>query len=232
MEPKKSPKVDLKNKRLLFTEIGLIISLSLCLVAFEWHSEVGTSDLRAIAINGFIEPDVIATLPEPKPPEPPDIETPEPKILDIEFTSVPDDFETKPFSYSSEFDNNPIFPVIFIPEHFDIKDETPIEVISWVAVEKKPEFPGGEKALLKYISENVKYPAIPKDNGIQGKVFVLFVIDKNGKVTNVEIGKGVDKYLDEEAIKVVANMPDWIPGKQMNKNVSVSYMIPINFKLF
>lgn len=98
-------------------------------------------------------------------------------------------------------------------------------------VEEMPDFPGGEEALLEFLATNVKYPAIAQENGIQGKVFVVFIIDENGKVIEPKIARGVDPILDQEAIRVVTAMPAWKPGKQRGKNVRVSYTVPINFVL-
>lgn len=113
----------------------------------------------------------------------------------------------------------------------DLSEET-IDCISFVSVEEKPMYPGGDAALLKFISENTIYPIIAKENSIQGKVFIQFIIDKEGKVANVKVAKGVDPNLDAEALRVVNMMPKWTPGKQRGVNVNVSYIIPINFYLF
>jgi len=106
------------------------------------------------------------------------------------------------------------------------------EVINFYVIEEKPGFPGGEEAMIKWISANVKYPEIAKENGITGKVFVQFVINKEGKVTDVQVIRGVDPYLDKEAVRVVSDMPAWTPGKQRGKTVKVSFQLPINFKLY
>jgi len=98
-------------------------------------------------------------------------------------------------------------------------------------VEQMPEFPGGETALLKYLKGSVKYPQIAQENGIQGKVFVSFVVDTNGSISNVKITRGVDTSLDKEALRVVKAMPKWIPGKQNGEAVRVSFTVPINFIL-
>ncbi|MCK9208711.1 MAG: TonB family protein, partial [Salinivirgaceae bacterium] len=98
-------------------------------------------------------------------------------------------------------------------------------------VEQMPEFPGGEFELRKYISQHVVYPEIAKENGIQGKVFVQFVVNARGKITNVTVVRGIDPSCDREAIKVIKNMPDWIPGKQSGVPVRVQYVVPINFVL-
>ena len=92
-----------------------------------------------------------------------------------------------------------------------------------------PSFPGGDP--VRWINKNVKYPVIAQENGIQGKVFVQFVIEKDGSITNVKVLRGVDASLDKEAVRVVQSMPKWKPGKQRGKPVRVSYNVPINFRL-
>ncbi len=98
-------------------------------------------------------------------------------------------------------------------------------------VEKMPEFPGGESALRQFIANNIIYPELAKDNGIQGKVYVTFVVSKSGSVANAKIARGVDPLLDKEALRVVNSLPAWIPGYQEGKPVNVSYTVPINFVL-
>lgn len=101
----------------------------------------------------------------------------------------------------------------------------------FVIVEQMPDFPGGQSQLVKYIAEHVRYPAVAQENGIQGTVFVSFVVDRNGKVTRVVVSRGVDAALDKEAMRVVSTMPDWSPGRQGGRAVSVSYTVPIKFRL-
>ena len=115
-----------------------------------------------------------------------------------------------------------------IPEN---EKEIPTNEI-FLIVEEMPEFPGGEEALRKYIADNVKFPDEAKANGQEGKVFVQFIIDKNGDAKDVEIvnGTGID-CLDNEAIRVVKSMPQWKPGRQRGQNVNVSFTVPINFQL-
>lgn len=98
-------------------------------------------------------------------------------------------------------------------------------------VEQMPEFPGGEAALRKYLAASIKYPVIATENGIQGKVFVNFVVEANGGISNVKVTRGVDSSLDKEAVRVVKSMPKWIPGKQGGQAVRVSFTVPINFVL-
>jgi len=98
-------------------------------------------------------------------------------------------------------------------------------------VEVMPEFPGGDKALLKWLIENVHYPKEAKEKGIQGRITCRFLIDENGNISDVEIVKGLDSDLDAEAIRVIESMPKWIPGTQNGKTVRVYYSLPVTFKL-
>ena len=101
----------------------------------------------------------------------------------------------------------------------------------FVIVEQMPEFPGGEAELKKYVAMNVRYPAEASKAGVQGKVFVTFVVGDDGKVTNAKVVRGVHPLLDQEAIRVVSELPQWAPGMQRGKAVAVAYTIPIEFKL-
>lgn len=98
-------------------------------------------------------------------------------------------------------------------------------------VEQMPSFPGGPSALMKYLSENVKYPVVAQENGVQGRVVVSFVVEKDGHITDVKVVRSVDPSLDKEAARVVKSMPSWIPGKQNGSAVRVKYNVPVSFKL-
>jgi protein TonB len=115
-------------------------------------------------------------------------------------------------------------------ENQEIAQEPAAEEVFFV-VEQMPEFPGGEAALRSYIAKNIKYPATAQEMGIQGKVYVTFIVDKTGTVTNVSIARGIDPALDKEALRVINSLPKWTPGKQRGSAVSVSYTVPINFSL-
>ena len=101
----------------------------------------------------------------------------------------------------------------------------------YLEVEEMPEYPGGEQALMNDLIGSIKYPDEAKKNGIQGKVFVSFVIDEQGKVTNAKIERGVEASLDKESLRVVNGLKTWKPGKQKGKTVKVAYTIPINYTL-
>lgn len=98
-------------------------------------------------------------------------------------------------------------------------------------VEQPPSFPGGQAALLNWLKDHVKYPPIAEENGIQGRVIVGFVVERDGSVSQVQVIRGVDPSLDKEAARVVASMPKWTPGRQNGQNVRVKYNVPVNFKL-
>ena len=98
-------------------------------------------------------------------------------------------------------------------------------------VEEMPQFPGGQAALLEYLAKNIKYPVVAEENGIQGKVIVTFVVERDGSITDVKVVKSVDPSLDKEASRVVKSMPRWQPGKQNGSAVRVKYTVPVQFRL-
>ena len=105
------------------------------------------------------------------------------------------------------------------------------ETKPYTVVEQMPQFPGGNEELLAYIAKNLRYPVISAENGVQGKVFIRFVVTALGLVEQVEVVRSLDPHCDKEAKRVVASLPKWIPGKQNGRNVPVFYTLPINFKL-
>ena len=108
----------------------------------------------------------------------------------------------------------------------EVKEEKIFDV-----VEQMPDFPGGMSALMQYLSKHIKYPVVAEENGIQGRVIVTFVVEKNGSITDVQVVKSVDPSLDKEAVRVVKSMPNWIPGKQNGSAVRVKYTLPVTFRL-
>ncbi|MBP7504912.1 MAG: M56 family metallopeptidase [Prolixibacteraceae bacterium] len=122
-------------------------------------------------------------------------------------------------------------PELFMEEKVEGSGELSADEMVYTVVEEMPEYPGGEAALRKFISEKILYPVIAQENGIQGKVYVTFVVSADGSVKNAKIARGVDPVLDKEALRVVSTMPRWTPGKQRGKAVNVFYTIPISFIL-
>lgn len=231
MQVKKSEKASLQNKKTIFMLIGFVLALSVCLFAFEWSTaEVVESSLANAGTNQAVEEEILNTeeeIPEQK--EEPVVEEPEVVIEEIEI--VEDNVKVEKFDIDTE-DKGEGSKINIVQVGNVVEEEEVVEVIDFAVVETKPQYPGGDAALLAYIAENTKYPEIAKENGIQGKVFVKFVIDKTGRVTSVTVMKGVDSYLDDEAVRVVKTIPNWTPGKQRGKPVPVNYIVPINFKLY
>ncbi|MCG8581033.1 MAG: TonB family protein [Bacteroidales bacterium] len=226
MEVKKSPKADLENKKSVFMQIGLVVTLAIVLIAFEWTStDVDASQFEMVEeLEAEEEIMPITRQEEVKPPPPP----PPPKVADV-LNIVEDDVELDEELdiEDTEMDEDTEIDFSDLAMEEEESDDAPVFFI----VEDMPEFPGGEEALRKYIAQSVKYPVIAQENGIQGRVYVSFVVNTKGKVTDVKIARGVDPNLDKEAIRVVNAMPAWKPGKQRGKAVKVSYTVPINFVL-
>lgn len=101
----------------------------------------------------------------------------------------------------------------------------------FTVVEQMPSFPGGMGALNSYLHNNVRYPTVAQENGVQGRVVVSFVVERDGSITDVQVARSVDPSLDKEAVRVINSMPKWQPGKQNGSSVRVKYNVPVNFKL-
>jgi len=225
MKSKKSDKVNLDKKKKVFFYTGMVISLSLILLIFEWQPKsLNNNNLGDLSMYEIEDEIIPITRPEVKPPPPPP-----PKVTtQIEIVDDKTEIKKEIEVATTDISENAKIDII------DPIDDDTVEydpVFKFAAIEEKPEFNGGVAGLLKYIASNTKYPQIAKENGIGGKVYVQFVIDKTGKVTEVSIARGKDPYLDKEALRVVQSLPKWKPGKQRGKPVKVSYVIPINFKL-
>ncbi|MDA3910631.1 MAG: energy transducer TonB [Bacteroidales bacterium] len=119
-----------------------------------------------------------------------------------------------------------------ILKQWDIMGNQKSIVYNFAQVEKKPEYPGGDRGLLSFIANHTNYPELAKEKEYEGKVFLQFVIDEMGKVTQVEIARGIHEVLDNEAVRVVSKLEQWTPGEHKGEKVAVSYVVPINFKLY
>ena len=98
-------------------------------------------------------------------------------------------------------------------------------------VDQMPSFPGGQVAMMLYLSKNTKYPALARKNEIQGRVVCTFVVERDGSISDIQVSRGLDPSLDKEAVRVLSSMPHWIPGKQNGKVVRVKYSVPVTFRL-
>ena len=216
MEPKKNTEVNLERKRGLFLQIGLALTLLIILGCLEYKErEKSDYNLGQLNLDDLEEEIIPITKQEVKPPPPP---PPPPEVIEIVEDEV--EIENEIEIEDTESDEE---------EAIEIIEEDDEEI--FMVVENMPKFPGGDLGLMKYIQKNVKYPPIAKEYNITGKVYISFVVDKSGSVTNVKVVRGVDKNLDAEAVRVIKSLPKYKPGKQRGKPVRVMFTVPINFTL-
>jgi protein TonB len=224
MEVKKNPEVDLEKRKGLFLSAGFAVALSLVLAAFEYkaYDEV-VQDLGQLMVENIEEEIIPITEQEVKPPPPP----PPPPAPEIEI--VEDDVEVEDIEIQDvEADQTTVTETFEAPP---APEPEPAEPDFFTIVEDMPTFPGGDAALLKFIGENVQYPSIAKENGITGVVYVSYVVGKSGEIKDVKVVRGVDPFLDKEAMRVVTTIKGYTPGKQRGKPVPVQFTIPIRFVL-
>ena len=225
MQVKKSEKASLEKDKLVYVLMGLVFVLSLVYVALEWtEREVTKYEVTDTEFLFEEEVDIQQTSQETPPPPPP------PAVQEVEVLYVVEDnVETESIEVNAEDDKA---EEVVIAAPVEAPQEEEEEEVVFVVVESMPEFPGGQQALFKYLSENVKYPVIAQENGIQGRVICQFVVNKDGSIVDVEVVRsGGDASLDKEAVRVIKSMPKWKPGKQRGKAVRVKYTVPVNFKL-
>ena len=225
MQLKKSPKASLEDKKFTYVLMGLVLVLSICYVAFEWtEKEVTKYEVSDTDFFFEEEIDIQQTTQETPPPPPP------PAVQEVEVLNVvEDDVEVETIEINTE-DDKDVEVVIAPPVEAPVEEEE--EEVIFMVVETMPEFPGGQQALFKYLGENVKYPVIAQENGIQGRVICQFVVNKDGSIVDVVVVRSSgEPSLDKEAIRVINSMPKWKPGKQRGKPVRVKYTVPVNFRL-
>ncbi|MFO8055267.1 MAG: energy transducer TonB [Bacteroidales bacterium] len=224
MDTRKTPKADLENKRPFFIEIGLIIALGLIFLGFEWKQYEKNDKMFDSAVEYEAEDDVIVPTKREEPP-PPKEEQPQSQELDIVDDEVDVDAD---LDIDAEADDQ---TAIEDYEPVEVSEPSVEEQEIFTVVEENPEFPGGDKARLEYLRENIEYPSMAREAGIEGTVHVTFVVEPDGSVTNVRILRGIGGGCNEEALRVVRNMPKWEPGKQRGRKVRVQFNLPIRFKL-
>lgn len=227
MEKKKTQKADLETKRLLFVEIGLVVALAVVYGAFEYSSaEITTADLVEAfvePVDEFMIPTTFAT--PPPPPEIPKIELSD--IIDI----VDDDIEIKDELFRT-IEDDPT-EGIELYDYYDVEEvEVNEDPVPFAIVEQKPKFNGGDaNEFSRWVNQRLAYPAICVENGVQGRVTLSFTVMPDGSLANISVLRGVDKALDEEALRVVSSSPRWEPGRQRDKAVPVKYTFPVIFSL-
>ncbi len=228
MEIKKSEKANLENKKLLFLEIGLVISLGITLFAFEWTSKETNVSTLADDTSIAIEEEIIPITQETPPPPP---AAPKIPVLSDQIDIVDDEIELEDDLFLT-LEDDPNLGVE-IMDYVEVEEEVvEEEAIPFQLVEEKPSFDGGDaNKFSKWVNSRLVYPEIAKENGVQGRVTLQFTVEKDGSVTKVKVLRGVDPSLDKEAVRVVSMSPKWKPGKQRDRAVPVTYTFPVIFQL-
>ena len=234
MEIKKSAKADLERGKGLSLLLGLLVALSVVFVGLEWRSAVAQAQTTDRGFNAQEIEDVMNIEDQQKPEEP----EPEPQQAQQVEIQLPDDIKVvsndkeviKPTIISVDQDK-PLPPPNIPLGTMNVQADEDVDQTVFEIVEENPEFPGGPEALLKYLTKNTVYPESAIDNGVQGRVTVGFIVERDGSVASVEIRKSVDPALDKEALRVVKSMPRWKPGKQQGKAVRTRFSVPVVFRL-
>lgn len=220
MELKKNPNLDYQKKYVLFFNIGLVMSLLFVISAFEWKIEKKYSSVDLID-NPYGDEIVIIPITHIKPP-------PKPKIKQITLIEIDNDTDVEDIEI--DFD---LIEIDVIEDIIANIEEPPEEVVEEVInfAETIPSFPGGLSEFYKFVRKNLKYPTQARRLQIEGKVFVHFVVDKNGRLSDIKIVKGIGTGCDKEVLRIINISPNWNPGKQRGLPVKVRMMMPITFRL-
>ena len=228
MEIKKSEKANLENKKLLFVEIGLVVSLAITLFAFEWTSTETETAVLEDNTEVLVEEEMISTQMETPPPPP---AAPKIPVLSDQIDIVDDEIEIEDDMFMNLEDDASLG--VEIMDYVEVEEEVvEEEAIPFLLVEEKPSFQGGDaNQFSKWVNSRLVYPEIAKENGVQGRVTLQFTVEKDGSVTKVKVLRGVDPSLDKEAVRVVSMSPKWKPGKQRDRAVPVTYTFPVIFQL-
>lgn len=222
----KTKRANLENKRAIYFEIGLILALAVVLLAFEWRSiDAGGMDMDWTRDVPMDEDMVEITIQEQKTP-------PKPKEVIAQIFEVVDNdelFEEEFLEINAEDDDENLNNLENLFEDED--DRETEEITPFAIVQEMPSFHGGDEAYFRYMKQNLKYPQWAREAGISGIVYVEFVIAADGFVTKASIKRGIGGGCDDEALRVVNNMPQWNPGRQLNIAVPVIMTLPVHFKI-
>ena len=228
MEIRKSEKASLENKKVLFIEIGLVVSLLITYLAFEWTSKETKVSTLEDTTEVVLEEEIIPITQETPPPPP---AAPKIPVLSDQIDIVDDEIELEDDMFMNLEDDASLG--VEIMDYVEVEEEVvEEEAIPFQLVEEKPSFQGGDaNQFSKWVNQRLVYPEIAKENGVQGRVTLQFTVEKDGSVTKVKVLRGVDPSLDKEAVRVVSMSPKWKPGKQRDRAVPVTYTFPVIFQL-
>ena len=225
MELKKSPKADLNNKRGLLLEIGLVVSLLLVIAAFAYTPKEYRIEIVTEYVAPVEEEITEVTRQDQKPPEAP--KKVEVKVITDMLEVVTNDTKITTDVDFAEFDEN-----TEVIQQVEVKEEVIEDDQPFLIAETMPSFQGGDlNAFRAWVQQNVRFPQIALENGIQGRVVLSFVIEKDGRLTNIQVLQSPDRSLSDEAIRVLSKSPKWSPGKQRNQVVRVKYTLPVDFRV-
>ena len=226
METKKTQHASLENKRVLFLECGLITALLLTIGAFSYSTAIR----KAPVLQGtgqVVDVEELVPITRETPPEPPAA-----PVMNLSFETIRIVDDDLPTDVLLNLDDNPLDIPVYDYREDVVEDNVEEEDIPFVLVEQKPTFMGGDaNTFSRWISEHVNYPELAQQNGVQGRVTVQFTVMKDGSVGGVKLLRGIDPYLDKEALRVVASSPRWEPGRQRDRAVNVTYQFPVVFTL-
>jgi len=224
MEVKKNPEADIDRKKPALFMLGGVAALAFVLIMGEYTSAEVTYSQNKKDAKKALEMEEVLEMPNSTPPPPPPPPPPPVLLTNVEVTKDEEKVNQDVVVVNNE-DNEKV-------EIVDIKVEEKVVVDEiFDVVEEQPEYPGGTQELYNFIGKNFKYPEMARAANVQGKVYVSFVVGKDGSIEDVKILRGLGSGLDEEASRVVKMMPKWTPGKQRGKNVKVRYNLPIVCKL-
>jgi protein TonB len=229
MKPIKTEKANLENKKFIFRELGMIVALGLILLAFNWKTE-DKSRTELYERQMIDIPEEIVPITEQKPPELPKVQPPQVvSTINIVDDNVDVDDEIK---IDVEADQSTEIEQYIPPVPVQGEEEEAVEEAEiFYVVEAMPSFPGGEDKIYDFLARNLKYPDMAKEAGIQGRVYLTFVVERDGSITDVKVLRGIGGGCDEEAVRVVESMPKWEPGRQRGIPVRVQFNLPIKFTL-
>lgn len=226
MEVKKNPKVDVDNKKGIFLEIGMILALGLCIVAFSVGQEKKTIEI--VEVSGpEIEQELmdVTKVEEPKPQEAPVKQSV--KLITNMINVVKNDVQLDDTFDFQDFEEEEV-----VIADIEVEEEEIVEEQAFVKVEKMPSFMGGDLNTFRaWVSGEFKIPAIAAENGIQGRVVVKFVIEKDGTIGDIQFLQSPDKVYEDEVRRVLKKSPKWTPGRQRDQIVRVYYILPIDCRL-
>lgn len=225
MELKKSPKADLNNKRGLLLEIGLVVSLLLVIAAFAYTPKEYRIEIVTEYVAPVEEEITEVTRQDQKPPEAP--KKVEVKVITDMLEVVTNDTKITTDVDFAEFDEN-----TEVIQQVEVKEEAIEDDQPFLIAETMPSFQGGDLNKFRtWVQQNIRFPQIALENGIQGRVVLSFVIEKDGRLTNIQVLQSPDRSLSDEAIRVLSKSPKWSPGKQRNQVVRVKYTLPVDFRV-